>query len=222
MSYKITDLPPTNIIYPVDVFPIVNVTANSGKGTTKQVSGSTLTQFISANILQDSNRAYASKSDLQSLSANIYNELYEDLSSIIASVSSALQNQIYPIGCIETTTLSANPSIRLGFGTWSLYGQGRTLVGVNSADSDFNAVGKTGGSKTHQLTINEMPRHNHPFFLRMDDDNGDFNGAVRKTDGSPDGSRYAYGNEAVENAGGNGAHNNLQPYVTVYFWRRTA
>jgi microcystin-dependent protein len=38
---------------------------------------------------------------------------------------------------------------------------GRVPVGYDSGDSDFNANGKTGGAKTHTLTVSEMPSHNH-------------------------------------------------------------
>lgn len=38
---------------------------------------------------------------------------------------------------------------------------GKFIVGYDSADSDYNAVGKTGGEKRHTLTEQEMPEHNH-------------------------------------------------------------
>lgn len=40
--------------------------------------------------------------------------------------------------------------------------RGLMLVGKNSSDTDFNELGKTGGSKTHIQTIEEMPNHSHP------------------------------------------------------------
>ncbi len=45
--------------------------------------------------------------------------------------------------------------------TWEEFAQGRILVGRDTADTDFNNVGDTGGSKTHSLTQAEMPRHTH-------------------------------------------------------------
>ena len=39
--------------------------------------------------------------------------------------------------------------------------QGRVPVGLNSSETEFNALGKTGGSATHTLTVNEMPSHTH-------------------------------------------------------------
>ena len=38
---------------------------------------------------------------------------------------------------------------------------GRMPVGFNSGETEFNAMGKTGGAKTHELTQTEMPRHTH-------------------------------------------------------------
>lgn len=46
-------------------------------------------------------------------------------------------------------------------GTWVAWGAGRVPVGVDTAQTEFNTVEKTGGEKTHTLATNEMPRHNH-------------------------------------------------------------
>ena len=79
---------------------------------------------------------------------------------------------LYPVGHIEVTTDSANPGTRLPGTTWELFGAGKTLVGVDGEDSDFNAVGKTGGAKevdlSHfhatrdaTLTVEQLPSHGH-------------------------------------------------------------
>lgn len=39
--------------------------------------------------------------------------------------------------------------------------KGRVVVCEDGADTDFDTLGETGGSKTHTLTIPEMPSHNH-------------------------------------------------------------
>ena len=63
---------------------------------------------------------------------------------------------IYPVGSIYINAgVATNPGTLLGFGTWSAFGTGRTIVGVDSSDTDFDAVRETGGSKTHTLTIAE-------------------------------------------------------------------
>ncbi len=61
-------------------------------------------------------------------------------------INSAVQ-KLYPVGHILMSSNSANPSTYLGFGTWVAWGSGRVPVGVNSSDTDFSTVEKTGGAK---------------------------------------------------------------------------
>lgn len=87
---------------------------------------------------------------------------------------------------------------------------GNVPVGYNSADTDFNTVGKTGGEKNHKLTIAEMPSHSH-------------SRNYYSSDWCANGSKSGYhGNDAgtkkvTGSTGGNGAHNNLQPYAVVKY-----
>lgn len=69
----------------------------------------------------------------------------------------------YHIGKLIFDTENINPVTYLGFGTWELWGQGRVPVGINPNDSDFNTVEKTGGEKTHKLTVAELASHTHTF-----------------------------------------------------------
>lgn len=55
---------------------------------------------------------------------------------------------LIPIGGVHVTVDPANPSVTLGYGTWTQFGQGRVLVGVDTSDTDFDTVLETGGSKT--------------------------------------------------------------------------
>tara|TARA_Y100000748_G_scaffold282648_1_gene263122 strand:+ start:98 stop:598 length:501 start_codon:yes stop_codon:yes gene_type:complete len=124
---------------------------------------------------------------------------------------------IYPVGSIYINAgVATNPGTLLGFGTWSAFGTGRTIVGVDSSDTDFDAVRETGGSKTHTLTIAELPSHTHQTTLRGngEDENLDLPSASDNSDPSRTMTSGA--------TGGGGAHNNLQPYITAYMWRRTA
>lgn len=119
----------------------------------------------------------------------------------------------YPVGSIYLSVNDTNPSTWFG-GTWVQIAKGRTLVGVDTNDTDFNTVEKTGGEKKHTLTIQEMPSHRHEAKY------GDVAGG--------DGSGYRYSNSIGQNGaivqpvGGGQAHNNLQPYFTCYIWCRTA
>lgn len=129
-------------------------------------------------------------------------------------MASALQDALYPIGSIYTNaTDGTNPATLLGFGTWEGFGGARVLVGIEPSDSDFDTVGGIGGAKTHTLTESEMPSHNHGINLTA---NVLGSGVQAIEDGPLAGTAY------TSNTGGGGAHNNLQPYIVVYMWRRTA
>ena len=142
------------------------------------------------------------------------NEGSVDVAGDIAIDGENFLKKVYPIGSIYLSINSTNPSVYFG-GSWQQIAQGRTLVGVNTSDSDFNTAQKTGGEKTHKLTVNEIPAHTH----------------VVKYDVSPGSQRaYLQGTQSIftgsaqttESTGGNQAHNNLQPYFTCYIWKRTA
>ena len=79
------------------------------------------------------------------------------LANIISSVGKAL----YPVGAIYMSTANVNPSTFITGTTWVAWGSGKVPVGVDTNDTSFDTVEKTGGEKTHTLTENEMPAHKH-------------------------------------------------------------
>lgn len=86
--------------------------------------------------------------------------------------------------------------------------RGRVSVGLDSNQTEFDTIGKQDGEKTHQLTINEMPSHNHGYTrsrLFFSDPGGQNAIAYNNNIGSAIGA-------ATSNTGGNQPHNNLQPY----------
>ena len=126
----------------------------------------------------------------------------------------------FHIGYILESAVKFDPGKEYG-GVWEEFeiGKGRVIVGVDESDSDFNVVGKTGGEKTHQLTINEMPNHNHPICLsgsEYHDYNATYDYVLRQ-----DYRKYA-GLDLAGYRGGDQSHNNLQPYVTAYRYVRIA
>lgn len=146
-------------------------------------------------------------------------------------ITAALLPIIYPVGSIYTNATDAtNPATLLGFGTWTAFGAGRVPVGYDAGQTEFNASEKTGGSKTHTLTESEMPSHEHgPLWqtfmpqgtgsLLLNDRGGD---GFLVSDNCSNGVNGEWkGNDIMYNAGGGAAHNNLQPYITVYLWKRT-
>lgn len=150
---------------------------------------------------------------------------------------STLLASIYPVGCIYTEITGVDPNITFGFGTWAAFGSGKTLVGVDTGQTEFNTVQKTGGEKTHLLTTVELASHTHAptdpghqhalngnvgnRVLSPDFNNGTASASGAATWGSIALSAALTG-ITIGSAGSDNAHNNLQPYITVYFWRRTA
>ena len=147
-----------------------------------------------------------------------------------AFVQAALQ-AVYPVGSIYTSTVATNPGTTFGFGTWAAFGAGRVLIGQDAGDAAFDALEETGGSKdaivvshTHSLTD---PGHSHSTTItRMDDDNG--SGVNGITDGDNSNGSIAYSSTSVttgisiSSTGSSATNANLQPYVVVKMWKRTA
>ena len=79
----------------------------------------------------------------------------------VGSDNKTIIDLVYPIGSIYIATSSTNPGTLFGHGTWAAFGTGRTLVGVDTAQTEFSTIEKTGGTKTHTLTTSQMPAHTH-------------------------------------------------------------
>ena len=121
----------------------------------------------------------------------------------IAAVKNYILNFIHPVGSIYMSVNDTNPGDVFG-GTWEQWGSGRVPVGVDTSQTEFNTVGKTGGSKYLQ-------EHSHNVRWQ-------YTGASGTTTAI-----LAYSGSTIptENAG-TGDSGNLQPYITCYMWKRTA
>lgn len=138
-----------------------------------------------------------------------------DIENIVSQAVSAALLAGHPVGSIEVNVSGDNPGTYLG-GTWESFGTGKTLVGIDASQTEFNTIEKTGGEKTHTLTTNEIPKHKHFNGYKFRDGSGSSWG-YRVTSGAKEGNTD--GTSDGETGGGQ-AHNNLQPYITVYFWKR--
>ena len=122
-------------------------------------------------------------------------------------------SSLYPVGSIYMNASdNTNPGTLIGFGTWVAFGAGRVPVGIDSTDTDFDTAEETGGAKTHTLTVNELPAHTHSVPNSGSQNNSFDSGTT-------------VGNDTTGTSGSTGggqAHNNLQPYIVVYMWKRTA
>lgn len=193
---------------------------------------------------------------IEELNTNATN--YNDIIARINNVGSS----IYPVGAIYISTSNTNPGTFLG-GTWVAFGTGKTIVGVDTSNSSFNSVEKTGGSQTKTLATINLPSHTHSIpalsgtaasagahthtltgYHGHDDDNG-YNGGyniVAQSDTYAGPCSNGYCGSFTPSTSSNGAHTHsvttnasttgatgsgaafsiMDPYITVYMWKRTA
>ena len=141
----------------------------------------------------------------------------------------AVIQALYPIGTIYTnSTNSTNPATLLGFGTWVAFGAGRVAVGFDSSNTNFDTAGETGGSADtvvveHNHSVTD-PGHDHT-------DNRALSTGINSTVG---GGVNQFGNSftgttststtsiTIDNEGVSGTDKNLQPYITVFMWKRVS
>jgi hypothetical protein len=139
-----------------------------------------------------------------------------------ALTAATINALVYPVGSIYfNAAVATNPNTLLGFGTWAAYGGGRVMVGVHSSGT-FDGLNETGGAETHTLSVSEMPSHAHDVVgmaSRQDTWNEPISSSVALA-GEDTGSTTNAGGFTIA-AGGGAAHNNIQPYITVYMWKRT-
>mgnify|MGYP003676734940 CR=1 FL=1 len=131
----------------------------------------------------------------------------------------------YPVGSVFIAVVSTNPSSLLGFGSWSAFGTGRMLIGIDSSDSDFNAVEETGGAKTHTIAQTNLPdlTLKTTEFVKIEETPESApNGSGTGNKGSSSGSGAAYNKADVETGGDGTAINHMPPFIAVYMWKRTA
>ena len=215
---KILDLTTaTEITETTDYIPVVDTsdTTQDSTGTTKKA---TVRKLLGDRVLPDT---IVGTTETQTLT----DKTLSTGSVIDANVNVVeVLKKAYPIGSVYINASNAtNPATLLGFGTWSAFGAGRTLVGIDSGDTDFDTVEETGGAKTHTLGITEIPSHTHKISVGSASDWNDFlagSNSVFGINQSYKGTDTTY--SANELVGGGQAHNNLQPYIVVYFWKRTA
>ncbi len=150
----------------------------------------------------------------------------------VSMTSAAITRAMYPIGSIyENAVQPTNPAILFGFGTWEEFGTGRVTVAFDGGSTQFNVIGKQGGEKEVMLGTANLPPHNHPIgnlfmpqgggSLLLNDRNAD---GIMVTDNAVDrvNGEWWGGKKYTDGTGSNLPHNNIQPYITIYRWRRTA
>lgn len=158
-----------------------------------------------------------------------------------AFVTAAMQ-AVYPVGSVYINAGSTtNPATLLGFGTWVAFGAGRVMVGLNGSDALFDSLEETGGSKdaivvshNHTGTVDGNGSHAHTTNFGFSNDHDYFGNGVSTftyNGGGVTQNPYPYASEAAgshnhsftsNSTGSSGTNANLQPYITVAMWKRTA
>ena len=129
----------------------------------------------------------------------------------------------YPVGSIYmNATVATNPGTLLGFGTWVEFSTGRILLGAGAGTDDQPTpevktfvAGDTGGEYNHTLTVDELAAHTHDYRRTVEL-------GVQNIEGGNNIKRNQDVITASSVTGGDVAHNNIQPYIAVHMWTRTA
>lgn len=177
-----------------------------GDGSIKKIIYCTLEEYNNLKIIDPDTEYHIQETaeDLSYISR-------DDIQKMIAEAILAEKKKNYPVGKIEINVSGANPSTYLGFGTWIAWGTGRVPVGIDTNDTDFGTVEKTGGSKYLQ-------KHDHRIGGRINTSGHPPapDGALQTVNTNGDGWWAGYTERA-----GSGESGNLQPYITCYMWKRT-
>ena len=145
--------------------------------------------------------------------------------------------EAFPVGSVFISVVATNPNTLLGYGTWEAFAPGRMLVGFDNTNPNFDAAEETGGSSSITITAANLPQlavtvtdpgHTH-LTQRYPTATGGSSGFtidVSMTGTLADNTLPVKSNTtgitATANTGGaNNSINILNPYITVFMWKRT-
>lgn len=206
--------------------PVQNKAVKAALDSKLNTSGGTLTgnltgQYLTGTWLQTTDAtdlgSTPSKVAVLDGSGWVYSRTLAELKGDIGVDTATLVDLFYPIGSIYMSTDTTNPQSRFT-GTYWLPIYNRFLLGAG----DTYKAGTMGGEATHTLTRSEIPSHYHDEYLGND---GGSDSAPSGYSGWPNiaytsnKTWWATGSKTSA-AGGDGAHNNMPPYLAVYMWRR--
>lgn len=118
----------------------------------------------------------------------------------------------WPVGSVYISYNSTSPASRFG-GSWTA---------ITGRFPYFNAGTSTGGANTVKLTTSEMPAHTHQIPMAWVENTGNLSITDNRWCYRDSGKTTAKPTWSAWGTGGDGAHNNMPAYQTLYAWRRTA
>lgn len=143
--------------------------------------------------------------------------------------SSSTPLSAWPVGSVYIGVVPTSPASLLGGGTWASFGTGQVLVGVDANQTEFNTVEKAGGSKSVVLSAGNLPPHAHTIAHTHDITRSSVDGTTSTTvkrAGTSDVAAPPTSGPSTPNSGNGPGTSDpvsvLQPYITVYMWKRTA
>lgn len=206
--------------------PVQNKAVKAALDSKLNTSGGTLTGNLTGQCLTGTWLQTTDATDLGSTPSKVavldgsgwvYSRTLAELKGDIGVDTATLVDLFYPIGSIYMSTDTTNPQSRFT-GTYWLPIYNRFLLGAG----DTYKAGTMGGEATHTLTRSEIPSHSHDEYLGND---GGPDSAPSGYSGWPNiaytsnKTWFAPGSKTSA-VGGDGAHNNMPPYLAVYMWRR--
>jgi hypothetical protein len=205
-----------------------------GKATTDTLTNKTLTTPTLTSPVLNTGLSGTAFLDEDNMASNSATKTVSQ-QSIKAYVDTAITNvksALFPIGAIYTAVVSTNPATLLGFGTWSAFGAGKVLVGLNSADTDFDTAEETGGAKTANLAHTHTgPSHTHDVVGNTGYESDQAGATGYNSAGNEFADKNhnhavsiasAAGGTGATGSGGSATQSIMNPFIVVYFWKRTA
>ena len=156
--------------------------------------------------------------------ANVTTSKIADANVTAAKLATDALELAYPVGSIYmNATVATDPATLLGFGTWATFGAGKVLIGIDSTDSDFDVVGSgtnTNGTTGSKDSVVVSHSHNvtNVYWGSSSFDNSENSNTFATRRASSTNQRT----NTISSAGESGVSKNLQPYIVVHMWTRTA
>tara|TARA_R110001632_G_scaffold24747_4_gene68662 strand:- start:4941 stop:5651 length:711 start_codon:yes stop_codon:yes gene_type:complete len=152
------------------------------------------------------------------------------------AVAETARRALFPVGTIYTqAAVATNPATLLGFGTWTAFGTGRVLIGLDASNTLMDSVEETGGSADSPsigantgataLSIAQMPAHTHSFSAYGSNGTDGVESANKNDNFTNTETTTSTGSGATHThtqTSGTTTNANYQPFITVYMWKRTA